>query len=47
MAVSHDGQRFLFLTDAAVDTGGEDAASSQLHVVLDWFEELKARVPSN
>ena len=39
--VSPDGQRFLMLK------AGEDqqSALTQIHVVLNWFEELKRRVP--
>jgi serine/threonine-protein kinase len=43
--VSRDGQRFLMVKEA----GGENAsaaASSNIVVVLNWTEELKARVPS-
>ena len=35
--VSPDGQRFLMVKD--------DSASGRLNIVLNWFEELKARVP--
>jgi eukaryotic-like serine/threonine-protein kinase len=39
--VSPDGQRFLMLK------GGErEAEPTQINVVLNWFEELKRRVPS-
>ncbi len=39
--VSPDGQRFLMLK------GSEQAqALTQINVVLNWFEELKRRVPS-
>jgi eukaryotic-like serine/threonine-protein kinase len=40
--VSPDGQRFLMLkpSDAA------EAASTQINVVLNWFEELKQKVPT-
>jgi len=38
--VSPDGQRFLML-QSNVQEGGV----SQIHVVLNWFEELKRRVP--
>jgi hypothetical protein len=38
--VSPDGQRFLMLKE------GERATSAtQINVVLNWFEELKRRVP--
>src|SRR5262249_50372528 len=36
--VSLDGQRFVMVKD--------DSASGRLNIVLNWFEELKARVPS-
>jgi serine/threonine-protein kinase len=39
--VSPDGQRFL-----AVEPAEAGAASSQLNIVSNWFEELKARVPA-
>ncbi|HYL85789.1 MAG TPA: protein kinase [Candidatus Angelobacter sp.] len=39
--VSPDGQRFLMLKPA--DTG--ESAPTQINVVLNWFEELKRRVP--
>ena len=38
--VSKDGERFLFL-----QASEEKQASPQLHVVLNWFEELQRRVP--
>ena len=37
-----DGQRFVM---AKLGTAGEDGMSPQIQVVLNWFEELKARVP--
>jgi Tol biopolymer transport system component len=40
--VSSDGQRFLMLKP--VDQSG--AAVTQINVVLNWFEELKQRVPA-
>jgi len=36
--VSPDGQRFVMVKD--------DSGSGRLNIVLNWFEELKARVPS-
>ena len=42
--VSRDGQRFLMIRNAG--TGVEDGRSrSQINIVLNWFEELKERVP--
>jgi len=40
--VSPDGQRFLMLKPSEQ----EQAAPTQINVVLNWFEELKRRVPS-
>ena len=40
--VSLDGQRFLMVKPA----GQEQSAPSQINVVLNWFEELKRRVPT-
>ncbi len=37
--VSPDGQRFLMVQ-------GDEANLTQLNVVLNWFEELKQRVPT-
>jgi len=39
--VSPDGQRFLMLKPAQ----GEGASASELHVVLNFFDELRRRVP--
>ena len=39
--VSPDGQRFLMVKE-----GGQDLEVSQINVVLNWFEELKRRVPT-
>ena len=43
--ISRDGQHFLGLIDAAQTQSGAPAIQ-QIQVVLNWFEELKARVPS-
>ena len=41
--ISPDGQRFLMMTSA---TGGFDGGGrAEINVVLNWFEELKERVP--
>jgi serine/threonine protein kinase/Tol biopolymer transport system component len=40
--VSRDGQRFLMLKPVEQ----EQAAPTQINVVLNWFEELKRRVPT-
>ncbi|MCZ6877234.1 MAG: hypothetical protein O7G29_03740, partial [Acidobacteria bacterium] len=38
--ISPDGQRFLMIKAVGGSTG-------QIHVVLNWFEELKRQVPGN
>ena len=38
--VSGDGQRFLLFKEAPT-TDGQKAASPEIHVVLNWTEELK------
>jgi serine/threonine-protein kinase len=43
--VSRDGQKFLFIKDAS-SSDQRSAPSSTLVVVLNWFEELRARVPT-
>ena len=40
--VAPDGQRFLMLKPVEQ----EQAAPTQINVVLNWFEELKRRVPT-
>jgi hypothetical protein len=37
--VAPDGQHFLMIE------GGEEEGANQLHLVLDWFEELKRLAP--
>jgi hypothetical protein len=44
--ISRDGQHFLGLIDAATQTQSGAPAAQQIQVVLNWFEELKARVPT-
>jgi len=39
--VTLDGQRFLMVKDSH-----QDVASNRIVVVLNWFEELKRRVPA-
>jgi hypothetical protein len=43
--ISRDGQRFLGLIDAA-QVQADGTAAPQIQVVLNWFEELKAKVPA-
>jgi hypothetical protein len=40
--VSPDGQRFLMLKPVETQT----STPTQINVVLNWFEELKRRVPT-
>jgi hypothetical protein len=40
--VSPDGQRFLMLKPSE----SAEAAPTQINVVLNWFEELKQKVPA-
>jgi dipeptidyl aminopeptidase/acylaminoacyl peptidase len=42
--ITPDGKRFLVLLPAP-QSGTESRATQQIHVVLNWFEELKQRVP--
>ncbi len=39
--VAPDGQRFVM-----IQIGGSDSPPTQINVVLNWFEELKQRVPT-
>jgi len=43
--ITLDGKRFLGVVAAGQTASGAPAAS-QIQVVLNWFEELKARVPT-
>ena len=43
--VSPDGKRFLLLKDAETAAGAKPAAP-EIHLVLNWAEELKAKVPA-
>jgi Tol biopolymer transport system component len=43
--VSADGQRFLLFKDAPT-TDGKKAAAPEILVVVNWLEELKAKVPT-
>ena len=42
--VSPDGQQFLMVKDPTISTDGE--MPRQINIVLNWFEELKERVPT-
>ena len=41
---SRDGQRFLITKESSA--AGQQSQSARLVIVLNWFEELKARVPT-
>ena len=40
--VTPDGQRFVMIKESEE----QEEALTQIHVVLNWFEELKQRVPT-
>ena len=42
--VAPDGKRFVIVADDASQLGGLPGA--QIHLVLNWFEELKRLVPT-
>jgi hypothetical protein len=42
--VSTDGNRFLLMRPAA-SAGTAETPRPRINIVLNWFEELKARVP--
>ena len=45
--IAADGQRFLMLKEGGTaDPDDPLAGLTQIHVVQNWFEELKARVPT-
>ena len=44
--VTADGQRFLVTVPAGSGETEDTAPGARLHVVLNWFEELKQRVPT-
>ena len=44
--VSRDGQRFLGLIDATQAALSGKPEVPQIRVVQNWFEELKAKVPT-
>ncbi len=43
--VSNDGQRFLMVFPADQADSVTETANEQINIVLNWFEELKERVP--
>ena len=44
--ITRDGKRFLGVVAAGQNTTAGAPAAPQIQVVLNWFEELKARVPT-
>ena len=45
--IARDGQRFLMIKEGGTATADDPVAGlTQIHVVQNWFEELKARVPT-
>ena len=44
--VTADGQRFLVTIPAGTTETAGEAATPRINVVLNWFEELKQRVPT-
>ena len=44
--ITLDGKRFLGVVTAGQNAVGGAPAAPQIQVVLNWFEELKARVPT-
>jgi hypothetical protein len=45
--VSPDGQGFLFIKDMPAPAESATSTPASIVVVLNWFKELKARLPSN
>ncbi len=43
--VSPDGQRFLSISVLPIDDDDAEATVPKVNIVLNWFEELKERVP--
>ena len=44
--ITLDGKRFLVVVPAGQSPASGAPAAPQIQVVLNWFEELKARVPT-
>jgi len=40
-----NGKRFLMVKDYGGDTSTESTSRPRINIVLNWFEELKERVP--
>jgi hypothetical protein len=44
--VTTDGKQFAVIKQASGATDANEASTQQVNVVLNWFEELKQRVPA-
>ena len=44
--VTQDGQRFLVTAFVGTDVSDPATATPRINVILNWFEELKQRVPT-
>jgi hypothetical protein len=42
--ISHDGKRFLMMKLATIEST-EETSRPTINIVLNWFEELKERIP--
>jgi hypothetical protein len=45
--VAPDGSRFLMIRPVTGASNGLGAASNEIHIVQNWFEELRRRVPTH
>lgn len=43
--ISPDGKRFLMMKESTGDTSTEESLRPRINIVVNWFEELKGRVP--
>ena len=43
--ISPDGNRFLMMKESTGDTTTEETLQPRINIVVNWFEELKERVP--
>jgi hypothetical protein len=43
--VDPNGQQFLMIREAPTDAPDGEQAAARIDVVVNWFEELKSRVP--
>ena len=44
LTIMPDGERFVFVKPVDQE-GSDDPVKPRIHVILNWFEELKERVP--